>query len=341
MYVHDPDDDSLLPYDTDAFDPKAPQKPRPAVLGDSFAYIGKGLTLEEFERYVASYDFGKVPPDFIVFHQTANPDASWAPIGSDPKTWWDRGDRALTDDQILAKRQRQVDNIKNYYAGLGWTAGPHLFIDDRFIWLFTPMDTVGIHAKWGNSFRAMQRLHYSVGIEVVGYYERVQWPEPVRRLVGGAVRALQARLGISSDYMYPINKPGMKVVNGVQICANPSRLMWGGLSSHRDYNKPECPGSAITEAFYTSVVKGAAPTPPVSLPPAQPVDKFARWGAIGKPEGEATDYAVPRAWLVNQKLGACVQPETYAASGAYSVTEFQNGIITYLAKRKTTIVELF
>jgi hypothetical protein len=31
----------ILPYDDDAYDPAAPQKPRPATLGDAgFAYIG-------------------------------------------------------------------------------------------------------------------------------------------------------------------------------------------------------------------------------------------------------------------------------------------------------------
>jgi len=344
--IHDPADNALLPYDVDAFDPKAPQKLRPAALrasfasiGADFAYIGTGMALDQFEQYVASYDFGTVPPDYVVFHHTANPDASWAPIGADPATKWDRNERDLDASAILTKRQRQLNGVQQYYASLGWPCGPHLFIDDRFIWLFSPMNAVGIHAKWGNSYRAMSRLHYSVGIEVVGYYERVQWPAPVARLVGGAVRALQTRLALSSEYMYPINKPGMLVVNGEQVCANPSRLRYGGLSSHRDYNKPECPGSAITEAFYTSVVRGADSPPPPTLPP--PADPFARWGSVGTPTGAATGFAVPRAWLVNKALGQCVVPETYAASGAYSVTEFERGLIMYLKARNTTVVEMF
>jgi hypothetical protein len=297
MAVHDPADNSLLPYDSDAFDPKAPQKPRPAVLGDSFAYIGQGLSLEQFQAYVAGYDFGKVVPDYVVFHHTANPDATYAPIGSDPRTKWDRGEQGLGADAVLVKRARQLDGLKNYYASLGWNCGPHLFIDDRYIWLFSPMNQVGIHAKWGNSFRAHGSLHYSVGIEVIGYYERVTWPAPVARLVGGAVRALQTRLAISSDYMYSVNKPGMKIVKGEQICANPSRLRFGGLSSHHDYNKPECPGSAITEAFYTSVVKGAN-LPPVSLPPAQPITK--RYRVRGLPVYERSDHKGPQGGCLKQ-----------------------------------------
>lgn len=274
MAIHDPDNDTPLPYDADAFDPKAPQKPRSAVLSDGFAYIGRGLSLEQFQAYVASYDFGKVPPDSVCFHHTANPDATYAPIGNDTKTKWDRGEFGESDLAVYNKRLRQLDALRNYYASLGWACGPHIFIDDRYIWLFSPMNQVGIHAKWGNSFKAHGALHYSVGIEVIGYYERVVWPPAVQRLVGGAVRALMTRLAMAPEYMYAgAQKPGMKVVNGEQVCANPALLRYGGLSSHRDFNKPQCPGSAITEAFYTSVVKGAASPPPVSLPQPPPTTK--------------------------------------------------------------------
>lgn len=336
--AHDPFDDSLLPYDLDAFDPKAPQKPRSAaraavLSAAAFVYDGRGLTLDQFQAYVNTYDFGTVPPDHVVFHHTANPDASWAPLSADPKTKWDRNEAGMSDSQIRVKRERQLDAIKNYYVSLDWNAGPHLFVDDRFIWIFTPMNTVGIHAKWGNSFRSFQKLHYSIGIEVIGYYGNRVWPPAVARLVGGAVRALQARLQtfqLRSMYLDPPSKPGMKIVNGQQVCAHPERLAFGGLASHRDYNKPECPGTAITEAFYLSVVQLDGV-----------VDEFARWGPIGKPTGAATGFAVPRAWLVNKKLGACVIPETYSPSEKYSVTEFQAGIITYLKARNTTIVEMF
>jgi N-acetylmuramoyl-L-alanine amidase len=74
---------------------------------------------------------------------------------------------------------------------------------------------------------------------------------------------------------------------------------------------------------------------------ATPPDPFTRWGHIGKPTGVAAGFAVPRAWLVNQKLGACVMAETYSPSGKYSVTEFESGIITYFKTRNTTVVEMF
>ncbi len=72
-----------------------------------------------------------------------------------------------------------------------------------------------------------------------------------------------------------------------------------------------------------------------------PSDPFVDWGDIGKPSGPAVNFAVPKAWLVNKRLGRCVMPETYAASGAYSLTEFDNGLIIYFVRRNAAIVQVF
>lgn len=70
-------------------------------------------------------------------------------------------------------------------------------------------------------------------------------------------------------------------------------------------------------------------------------DPFAAWGPIGYPTGAATGFAVPKAWLMNKVLGACVQPEQYAPSGKYSVTEFERGIVVYFKAKNSAQVELF
>jgi len=233
----------LLPYDDDSYDPNAPQKPGPATLGAGFAYIGEALTIDEFAAYVAQYRFGTIPPEYIVLHHTANPDASWALLNNDPHIKWDRNEHGMGEAQIKAKRKEQLDGIKNYYQSLGWNAGPHLFIDDKWIWLFTPMYDVGIHAKSGNSYRDRNRkLHYSLGIEVVGYYEKQVWPEEIAHTVGMALAILRRRLGtFSLDY-----RPGPRNTPAAHL---------GSLCSHRDFNKPQCPGAAITEHYYTSVAQ--------------------------------------------------------------------------------------
>jgi hypothetical protein len=243
-----------LPFDADAND-----RPPPVVLGDTeFQYLGQGLTADEFTDYVRTYAFGSIPPDYIVLHHTAIPSTIHARYPSGGV--WDGADAKLNDAKIQQRRKIALDGIKAVYAARpGWDRGPHLFIDDRYIWLFSPMAEEGIHAMWGNRFRdANGNMHYSVGIEVVGYYEHVPWPEPVAQLVGHAVAVLKQRLGsFELRYLYPQGNPGCIVEKGSMRCAHPERLAWGGISSHRDYNKPQCPGAAISEAFYMEVVQSA------------------------------------------------------------------------------------
>lgn len=203
----------------------------------TFAYIGEALTGQEFIDYVATYDFGSVPPSFVVIHNSANPDASWAKLNNDPAIKWDRNEAGLSSEQIKAKRKPQLDAIKNYYVSLGWTSGPHLFVDEKWIWLFTPMYDVGTHAKSGNSYHdASGQLHYSIGIETVGWFGNVGWPESMQKLLQIAVQSLEKRLkNFAIEYKHaPTNQPASHDHS---------------ISFHRDYNKPECPGAVITPDY--------------------------------------------------------------------------------------------
>lgn len=228
---------NLFPFDHDANDSTA----RGVTVGP-FLYIGQALTAAEFATYVKSYNFGRIEPSYIVLHHTANPSASWAPMKG--SAIWDANEAGMSEAKIKAKRLRQLFNIANYYQHtLGWDRGFHLAIDDRWVYLFTPMNAVGIHAKEGNSYGSGAGLHYSIGVEVIGYYEHVTWPAPVAANVRAALQALGTRLGIALKYTPgPLHSPA----------AHDKQL-----SSHRDYNKPGCPGKAITEAYYTSVVQPA------------------------------------------------------------------------------------
>lgn len=232
--------DGAMPFDLDASDAQ------PGVLAvEPFLYIGVGHTAQSFGRYVQTYPFGRIPPDSIVLHHTAIPSmlAARYPSGA----VWDAGEDGMREARVYQKRTKQLDALANYYQSLGWDRGPHLFIDDKYIWLFTPMNAVGIHAKEGNSYRdAAGKLHYSIGIEVIGYYEHTTWPEPVAANVRAAVQVLCDKLGIA-----PIYRPGP---------LHSPAAHTGSMSSHRDFNKPQCPGAAITEAYYTSVI--APPEPP-------------------------------------------------------------------------------
>ncbi len=237
-----PDDflEGLLPA-ADASDEGSTERQR-----GQFLYIGKGLTAAQFTAYVREYNFGSQPPSFIVLHHTAVPDTRHARM---QHATWDSGEEGLSAEAIYAKRLGQLTAVKNHYQNeFGWGIGPHLFIDERYIWLFSPMYYQGIHAAEGNGDG---RGTYSIGIEVIGNYTNVRWPEQVERLVGHAVAVLKDRLG-TFDL---VHKRGR-----------------GGISGHRDYNKPSCPGDAITNEYYMSVLQRewnrlqAAKNPPANTP---------------------------------------------------------------------------
>lgn len=221
----------------------------PMVLGEaSFRYIGHGLTGPAFVQYVQSYDFGSILPDQLVIHNTYIPDASWAPASTRVATKWDRAEGGLTDAQILSKRTRQLDSLMRYYRDTyHWDRGPHLFVDERYIWLFTPMYDIGIHAAEGNSYRDSHgRLHYSLGIETVGHFATSPWHPQQAALLRTAVQALQRRLGTFQIAYHagPHHQPA---------------IHQGSIALHNDYNKAACPGAYITPSYAIRVLSAAPP----------------------------------------------------------------------------------
>lgn len=241
--LHDPDVDFvLLEDDLPAFeivvDPDLATDVDGSlpVLGGGvaapFCYIGRGLTLDGFVDYVNAFDFGAHPPTFVVLHHTSLPDASWGKLKTGS---WDAGELGLSSELIYRKRLGQLTAVMRYYARKSWDRGPHLFIDDRWIWLFSPMDGPGIHARTGNG----TETSFSVGIEVVGHFAKKRWPKTIETLVGGAVATLQRKLGTFE----------LAHAHGA-----------GGLSSHREWGKPACPGEAITDDYWLNVIQREART---------------------------------------------------------------------------------
>ena len=105
--------------------------------------VGKSFKPQEFYNYVAGVDLEDWAPDFIVLHNTGEPCLRNRPNG-------------LTHDHILG--------LADYYKNdMGWSAGPHLFIDDKQIWVFTPLNRTGVHSPSWNSI--------SWGIEMLGDYD--------------------------------------------------------------------------------------------------------------------------------------------------------------------------
>ncbi len=108
----------------------------------SFALVGQSWSPEEFRRYLRTVNLSWASGCTI--HHMAAPDLSQRP-------------RGLT--------AQHLENLRHYYGTeLGWSAGPHLFVDDDQIWGLSLLDRPGVHA------RSFNRTH--IGLEVLGNYDR-------------------------------------------------------------------------------------------------------------------------------------------------------------------------
>ncbi len=150
------------------------------------------MTLDEFTEYVDSFNFSPLNPHTIVIHHT------WRP----KKSEWNG--------------EKSILGLKSFYENkkpIPWNAGPHLFIAEDGIWLFTPLNKVGVHAGVGNV--------KSIGIEVVGDYDVEKWAGKTKQNALGAIKALMVRLKINTE----------------------------SVKFHNDFSTKSCPGHAITKEW--------------------------------------------------------------------------------------------
>jgi hypothetical protein len=111
----------------------------------------------------------------MVLHNTATPTLTQRPNG-------------LTKQHIL--------NLEKYYRDeKGWKAGPHLFIDDKQIWVFTPLTVSGTHSPSWNKF--------ALGMEMLGNFDKDEFASgrglKVQRNSVAAFATLSAILGLDPD----------------------------------------------------------------------------------------------------------------------------------------------
>lgn len=108
----------------------------------SFSDTGKFWTPDDFRGRITELQ----KPGWvrgITMHHTAAPSLLMRPSGFLPQ---------------------HLRNMRDFYAGMGWDSGPHLFVDDNGIWGMTPLAEKGTHA------RSFNGTH--IGIEVLGDYDR-------------------------------------------------------------------------------------------------------------------------------------------------------------------------
>jgi hypothetical protein len=160
--------------------------------------VGKGFTPDQFDQYVGTVPFAAWRPQFVVLHNTVVPKLSdWHSVSGDDR----------------------MRNLANFYENVQrWSAGPHLFVADDLIWVFTPLITSGVHSPSWNSV--------SWGVEMVGDYEVESFDPSVRDNAVSALASLHAILGLDPKTLRfhredPLTThtgcPGQKVVKADMI----------------------------------------------------------------------------------------------------------------------------
>jgi len=139
--------------------------------------VGTSYSAEDFDTYCRSLSWSGWRPRFIVLHNTAAPSLAQRPNG-------------LTHQNML--------NLERYYRDeKGWSAGPHLFVDDKQIWVFTPLTTSGVHSPSWNSI--------SLGVEMLGDFQHEAFDSgrglKVRQNAVSAMASLSAVLGLDPASM--------------------------------------------------------------------------------------------------------------------------------------------
>ena len=139
--------------------------------------VGKSFSPADFDTYCHSLQWVAWRPSFIVLHNTAIPTLAQCPNG-------------LT--------LQHIHNLETFYRDTqGWKAGPHLFVDDLQIWVFTPLTVSGTHSPSWNKL--------ALGLEMLGDYSKEAFDSgrglAVRKNAVAAMATLCAVLGLDPHSM--------------------------------------------------------------------------------------------------------------------------------------------
>jgi N-acetylmuramoyl-L-alanine amidase CwlA len=104
--------------------------------------VGLSFKADQFDSYCHSLQWTAWRPSFIALHNTATPNLAQRPNGF--------------------TQQHMLNFVSFFRDEKHWSAGPHLFIDDKKIWVFTPLTMSGVHSPSWNKL--------AIGIEMLGNY---------------------------------------------------------------------------------------------------------------------------------------------------------------------------
>jgi N-acetylmuramoyl-L-alanine amidase len=140
--------------------------------------VGNSYAPDEFDRYCHELQWTAWRPSFIVLHNTGVPSLGQRPNGF---------------------TKQHIKNLESFYRDTQkWKGGPHLFIDDKQIWVFTPLTFSGTHSPSWNKV--------ALGIEMLGDYDRDSFDSGrglnVRKNTVAAIATLSAILGLDPGTMH-------------------------------------------------------------------------------------------------------------------------------------------
>jgi hypothetical protein len=139
--------------------------------------VGTAFDQQEFDAFCHGLQWTAWRPSFIALHNTGAPSLSQRPKG-------------FTKQHIL--------NLESFYRDKQkWKSGPHLFIDDSQIWVFTPLTVSGTHSpSWNKT---------ALGIEMLGDFDKDKFDNgrglAVRKNAVAALATLSAILGLDPETM--------------------------------------------------------------------------------------------------------------------------------------------
>ncbi|MHB0859428.1 MAG: peptidoglycan recognition protein family protein [Anaerolineae bacterium] len=181
--------------------PVAEEASQPSIIKEPpMEIVGKVLSADEFVRYVEELDFPDPLPNRIFLHHT------WKPTR---ETW--QGKSTILG--MKAYYERQIWEDENGQLHEGWNAGPHLFVADDGIWLFSDLRWDGVGAKGHNT-----RTRH---LEMVGDFDEQLPDGPTLRNTIVALGVMHERLGLDIR----------------------------SLNFHRDYSTKTCPGRAVNKSW--------------------------------------------------------------------------------------------
>ena len=130
--------------------------------------VDVSFNADAFEEYVSQLSFTAWQPQFVVLHNTQIP--------------------TLADWHNESGSARMSGFVDYYRDDQGWSGGPHLFIADDVIWVFTPLTVPGVHAPSWNQV--------AWGVEMVGDYDTEPLGDCVRANTLSALATLHAARGL-------------------------------------------------------------------------------------------------------------------------------------------------